>query len=320
LLANRDAPCENLGRDRARKAAVTFLSHEEETMRAQVVLTTAESKKLIAKAVARLDIVRRAAEEGTVALHPSSSTYFIVEELTGAIPKTNHWVCGVVAPRGMCVEMAMVLGDGYSPKEVSADPGDLRGTWIIEKGRLSAEEKLSSLLSRMGPSDIYIKGVNAVDPEGNVGILFGQEGSYGYIQSARRKRKFTIVYPAGLEKLIPVPIREAAREAKPGACEYGMGMPVGLFPCPAGVTVDEVRAIEILSGARAIPIAAGGLGGAEGAVTLVIRGEDDRVRTALGFVEESKGARLPELRLCHCEACPVPDCRFPAAGKSWVRS
>ena len=81
-------------------------------MRAQVVLTSAESKKLIAKAVARLDVVQRAAKEGTVALHPSSSTYFIVEELTGAEPKTNHWVCGAVAPRGMCVEMAMAMVEG----------------------------------------------------------------------------------------------------------------------------------------------------------------------------------------------------------------
>ena len=54
-------------------------------MRAQVVLTTAESKKLIAKAVARLDVVQRATKEGTVALHPSSSTYFIVEELTDLV-------------------------------------------------------------------------------------------------------------------------------------------------------------------------------------------------------------------------------------------
>jgi hypothetical protein len=287
-------------------------------MLAQVVLTTAESKKLIAKAVARLDVVRQAAKKGIVALHPSSSTYFIVEELTGAKPKTNYWVCGVVTPRGMCVEMAMVLGDGYSPREVSSDPGDLRATWIIEQGKLSPEESLSSLLNRMAPSDIYVKGVNALDFEGNVGVLFGQEGSYGYIQSAKRKRKFTIVYPVGLEKLIPVPIREAAKEAKRTKYEYGMGMPVGLFPCPAGVTVNEVRAIEMLSGARAIPIAAGGLGGAEGALTLVVKGEDDQVRTALSFIEQSKGARLPELRLCHCDGCPVPDCRFPMADKNWA--
>jgi hypothetical protein len=121
-----------------------------------------------------------------------------------------------------------------------------------------------------------------------------------------------------LEKLIPVPIREAAKEAKRTKYEYGMGMPVGLFPCLAGVTVNEVRAIEILSGARAIPIAAGGLGGAEGALTLVVKGENDQVRTALGFIEQSKGARLPELRLCPCGGCPVPDCSFPVADKHWA--
>ena len=36
----------------------------DEPMLAQVVLTTAESKKLIAKAVARLDVVQRAAKHG----------------------------------------------------------------------------------------------------------------------------------------------------------------------------------------------------------------------------------------------------------------
>ncbi|HSW38057.1 MAG TPA: hypothetical protein VLL97_01030 [Acidobacteriota bacterium] len=280
-------------------------------MLAQIVLTPAESKKLIAKAVAGLDIVRQAAKNGIVALHPSSSTYFIVEEITGSAPKTNYWVCGVVAPRGMCVEMAMVLGTGLSPDKVSADPGDLQGTWVIEKGRLGAEEKLSSLLNRMTESDIYVKGVNALDTEGNVGVLFGLEGSMGYIQAASNKRNFTIVYPAGLEKLIPVSVRDAAKEARFHHYESCMGMPVGLFPCAAGVTVTEIRAIELLSGASAIPIASGGLGGAEGAITLVLKGATEEVEKALDFVEKSKGARLPDLRLCNCDACPVPDCSSP---------
>lgn len=287
-------------------------------MIAQIVLTPAESKKLIAKAVARLDAVRQAAKKGIVALHPSSSTYFIVEEITGSTPKTNYWVCGVVTPRGMCVEMAMALGVGLTPHEESTGPGDLQGTWVIERGRLGGEEKLSSLLYRMTPSDVYVKGVNALDREGNVGILFGLEGSMGYIQAARRKRNFTIIYPAGLEKLIPISVKEAAKEAKLNRYESGMGMAVGLFPCPTGVTVNEVRAIEILSGAAAIPIASGGLGGAEGAITLVLKGKADEVKKALDFVEQSKGARLPDLRLCNCNDCPVPDCRFPMAGKRWI--
>jgi hypothetical protein len=58
-------------------------------MLAQIVLTPAESKKLISKAIAKIDVVKQAATEGMVVLHPSSSTYFIVEEITGAKPKTN---------------------------------------------------------------------------------------------------------------------------------------------------------------------------------------------------------------------------------------
>ncbi len=170
-------------------------------MLAQIVLTPAESKKLIAKAIARLDSVQKAAQDGIIALHPSSSTYFLVEEITGSKPKTNYWVCGVVTPRGMCVEMAMVLGSGLTPAEESADPGELQGTWVIERGKLGSQETLSSILYRMTASDIYVKGVNALDSEGNVGILFGLEGSMGYIQAARKKRNFTIIYPTGMEKL-----------------------------------------------------------------------------------------------------------------------
>jgi hypothetical protein len=146
-------------------------------MLARIVLAPAESKKLIAKAVAKLEAVQQAAKKGIVALHPSNSTYFIIEEIIGSKPKTNYWVCDMVTPRGICVEMAMALGVGMPPHEENADPGNLEGTWVIENGQLGGKEKLSGLLYRMTPSDVYVKGVNALDREGNVGILFGLEGS-----------------------------------------------------------------------------------------------------------------------------------------------
>lgn len=287
-------------------------------MLAQVVLTPAESKKLISKAIVKLDVVKIAAAEGIVALHPSSSTYFIVEEITGEKPHTDYWVCGVVTQRGMCVEKAMALGDGYTPETVSSDPKDLRACWIIKNKKLEPEEKLSELLSRMTHKDVYIKGVNALDPQGNVGVLYGFAKSIGYILSAWRKKKFNLIYPVGLEKLIPTPIDQATREARIGQYRYGMGMPVGLFPWPRGKTINEIDAVEILSGAKAIPIASGGLGGAEGAITLVIKGDDDKVKKAIEYIEQSKGARFPQVRLCNCNECPVPHCRFPVGDKPWA--
>jgi hypothetical protein len=122
----------------------------------------------------------------------------------------------------------------------------------------------------------------------------------------------------GLEKLIPISILQAARQAKRVQYDYAMGLPAGLFPCPEGRTITEIDAVNILSGATGIPIASGGLGGAEGATILVIKGTPERVKKAIDFVEQSKGARLPLLRLAHCDDCPVPDCRFPVGAKHWV--
>lgn len=289
-------------------------------MLAQVILTPAESKKLVSLAIARMDIIKRAARDGMVIMHPSSSTYFIFEELTGMKPKTNYWVCGVVAPRGTCVEMAMLFG-GHSPSPENYNPRDLRGLWAIRKGEVILEATLSELLEQMTADDVYIKGVNALDTQGNAGILIGepvQGGALGVVLSAWRKKRFTFIYPAGLEKLIPIPVDQAAREAKKAHYEYGMGLPAGLFPCPEGKVITEMNAVELLSGAAAIPIAAGGLGGAEGAATLVIKGTDEQVRCAIEYIERSKGTRLPPLRLCNCSDCPVPDCKFPLGDKHWV--
>ena len=72
-------------------------------MRAQVSLTPTESKKLIAKAIARMEIVQNAFRKGIIALHPSSSTIFIVEDLIGRFPDTKVWVCGILVPKGACL-------------------------------------------------------------------------------------------------------------------------------------------------------------------------------------------------------------------------
>ena len=286
-------------------------------MLAQVVLTPTESKKLIAKAITKLDVVRQAATDGMLVIHPSSSTYFIFKELIGVKPKTNYWVCGVVTPRGTCVEMAMVLG-GYSPPSMKYNPGELRGLWAIKNGKVLTENTTSELMEQMTAKDVYIKGVNALDPQGKVGILIGERGGLGIVLSAWKKKKFTLIFPVGLEKLIPISIRQAAMEAKQAKYEYGMGLPAGLFPCPDGKTITEIDAVKILSGAIAVPIASGGLGGAEGATTLIIKGTNEQVRDAIEFIEQSKGAKLPPLRLSNCNDCSVPHCRFPVGDKHWV--
>ncbi|MFA5065239.1 MAG: hypothetical protein WC566_07220 [Dehalococcoidia bacterium] len=275
-------------------------------MLAQVLLTPAESKKLIAKAIAGMDEVKKAVSGGLIVLHPSSSNYFVVEEILGFKPPTEAWVCGVASPRGMCFEVGVFLASQKFAGAVTSDPGTFPHSWVIREGKFSAGEALSALLEQMGPGDFYIKGVNAVDPQGNVGVLVGnlvEGGTIGRVMSAQRKNSFQIIWPVGMEKLIPVSIQQAVQAVKKSSIDYSMGVAAGLFPCTGGKKIDEMEAINILSGAEAIPISAGGLGGAEGAITLMIKGEESSVKKAIGYVEQSKGAVSPQVRLSNCGQC-----------------
>jgi hypothetical protein len=290
-------------------------------MIAQVSLTPTESKKLMAKAIARMELVERAAREGLIVIHPSSSTYFLAEELTGENPKYDNWVCGSITPKGLCVEMGIMSSGPPRDENKPLDPGGFPFQVVVKDREASTGRPLTSILEEMGPKDVYVKGVNAVDIDRNVGVLIGHHlggGTIGKVLSAQRKKSFNIIWVAGLEKLIPTPIDEAMKALRRPNIRYAMGMAVGMVPVKGGMVISEPDAFKILANCTAIPVAGGGIGGAEGSVTLVLEGEEDAVRSAINYAEQSKGAKLPQFRGRSCTACPNKDCQFPVGNKPWT--
>lgn len=291
-------------------------------MRAQVSLIPTESKKLIAKAVARMDEVQNALNKGIVVLHPSSSTIFIVEELIGKLPTTKVWVCGIIASKAACGSAESREQSAKNTAEGrKRTPADFPHSWVIEKGELKSGTRLGDMLSQMGPEDVYIKGVNAIDPYNTVGVLIGnlvEGGTIGLVMSQVKRRGFKVIFPVGLEKLIPIPMQQAAEAAAArNSLDYSMGMPCAVLPCE-GIVVTEPRAIELLTGATAVPISAGGLGGAEGAITMVIKGDDGQVTKAIDYIERVKGAKLPrEVRVADCKNCDRERCSLWGGNKPW---
>jgi len=280
-------------------------------MQAQVVLTPTESKKLIAMAILNLKEVQAALQKGIVAMHPSSSTIFLYQTLVGRWPDWV-WVCGVTAPHGLCgskeaQDMIAARGPGVH------DPRNSRQTWWFKDGRLQEQTTLGSILDQMTARDIYIKGCNAVDTQGNVAVLYGNPagagGTVGKVVAAQKEKGFHFLLPIGLEKLIPVSISQACKAAGFKKVDKAMGIPCGLIPVP-GRKIDEVDAISILCGAEAVPIAAGGLGGAEGAVVLAFQGTEEQVQKGYAFVESVKKAKLPVLNFNDCETCQHPRCHI----------
>jgi len=291
-------------------------------MRAQVSLIPTESKKLIAKAVAKMDEVQNALRKGMVVLHPSSSTIFIMEELIGELPATEVWVCGLIAPKAACYSVE--VREQRSQDDARAligTPAGFAHTWVVEKGKLKNGMLLGDILDQMGREDVYVKGVNAIDPQDTVGVLIGNRvegGTIGLVMSQARRRGFKLVFPVGLEKLIPIPMKQAAEEAAlRNSLDYSMGMPCALLPCE-GIVVTEPRAIEFLTGATAVPISAGGLGGAEGAITMVLKGDAGQVTKAIDYIEGVKGAQLPrEVRVVDCKGCGNGLCSLSSGDKPW---
>ena len=280
-------------------------------MKALITLTPAESKKLIARAVLSLPEFQKARQDGMIAIHRSSSTYFLYEALTGRKPE-GIWVRGVIIPRGLCVsgeglERSALHGAGHH------GPLLTRNTWFFRNGHLQEDTPLGEILDQMTENDVYIKGANAVDPAGNVAVLFGNPagggGTIGRVITAQRRTGFHLLLPIGLEKLIPVPIDVATKKAAFQKYDRAMGIPCGLIPVP-GRKIDEVDALAILSGAEAAPIAAGGVGGAEGSVVLAISGTEEQVRIAFEIGSSVKGAQLPAPHILDCEVCRRHGCHF----------
>ncbi|MEE9459002.1 MAG: hypothetical protein V3V84_04475 [Candidatus Bathyarchaeia archaeon] len=268
-------------------------------MRIQVTLTPPESKKLIAKAVATLDVVKDALNNGIILVGSSTTCAFVLEELTGK-KVTQGYGCGITIPRGTCIMQEMldsIRKRGYAK------------TWVLEKGKLHLDLPIDDILKRMGSRDVFIKGANAIDPFGNVGIFLGSPsgGTVGKVLGTAMAKGVKIIIPVGLEKMIPITISKAAAEAGIEKMDYSMGMPVGLLPLH-GQLIDEMQAFRILTGVESTPIGSGGVSGAEGAITLVINGPEPQVKKSLEIAKSVKGTEEPIVKAPECVDCKYPNC------------
>lgn len=280
-------------------------------MNAQITLTTSESKKLIAKAVVRSKIVQKALEGGKVLIHPSSSTLFILKEIEGENVKYDTWLRGRIIPKGAC---------GAGVGGVRVPPAETSYQWLIDKGVYSSGRPFGAVLKEMGPNDVFIKGVNAIDSNGILGVLIANAvagGTIGLAVKESRERGFSIIYPVSLEKLVPYSIKTVAKSFNRKNTTYSMGLPCNLYPCK-GPVINELAAVEILTGAKAYPIAAGGLTGAEGSITLIIKGTEEQVTAAVRYAEEVKGVKLPPVEIKDCETCTAEGCSLSMAKKHWT--
>jgi hypothetical protein len=271
-----------------------------------VVLTVTEAKKFIAKTLVRKsDKFKRAFDQGRVVLHPSTSTVFIYEELMGRMPDGMNFI-GAIAPKGTCISKQFEVIAAERKK--SFDQKHVTYSWIFNKGEQLQNLTLDECLAKLGPGDFYVKGVNVIDPDGKAGVLIANPdgGTIARATVSSKKRGFEMILLATMHKLIPGSLSEAVRVMGVKKLDGAMGVLPGLF-LVKGTLLNEPNAFE-WNGVKGIPVAAGGIGEAEGAGVFVLEGEKAKVEACLQLVHECKGAKLDGLVFADCEDCRYDKC------------
>ena len=249
--------------------------------KAELVLRPSMSKRLIARGVKKLLEGMGVLDRGIVYIARGSTCAYVVEELIDRKIEKERYLAGFI-------------GEGILnvlPREKRLPP------FILINGRLT-ERNPEEVARKMSKGDVFIKGGNAIDPEGNVGVLVANRegGTVGKYIGIMLSRGVTWISPISIGKLIPDVI-EASCFAKTDTFDYSVGKPSGLFPLVNIKAVTEMDAFKILFDVESILIAKEGLWEDEGSIVIGIEGEEKKVEEALKFIVHIKGEELPKPKL-----------------------
>lgn len=239
-------------------------------MQTQVVLTSSQGKRLIARGIRAWEPVKEAMRHGIVAVSKGTTNAYVAEELLGEPFDKTHYCFGRISPAGT------------ETSWLKSDVPDV----VFVKGQRAEGMTVLEAVAKMGPGDVFFKGVNAINYDtGQAAVLIGHPtgGTMGGTLGGLIARHVRLVHPAGLEKNVPGDLAVAARRmAEEGA---HVGEAYGLW-VSQGELFTEVEAIETLFDLEALPVAAGGIAGAEGSVTLALFGSKLELENALRLVGE----------------------------------
>ncbi len=243
---------------------------EKDSVQAHISLTVSESKRLIAKAVAQMPQVKKAMLSGMVIVTRGTTNTYIAEELLGRKIEHGAFVSGKVYPNKGAKR--------YKAKEKIKEVVLIDGKWRQEISLSDAVQKLTA-------GDVVIKGANALDYKNRAaGVYIGSPtgGTTGKIMPYVVARKAHLVIPVGLEKLVVGDLVELADRMQEPVADLNSVPSMFLL---TGDIVTEIEALKVLADVSVVQCGAGGIGGAEGGVALLLYGPKDRVKRALDLVE-----------------------------------
>ncbi len=245
-------------------------------MKASLVLNPSTAKRLIAQGVAAHPIVAQAMRGGTVVVTLGTTNGYVASELLGDTIDQGAFAAGVIDDRW----------------NVNARLGEATDLVLKDGVQIPFDEK--DVLGNLTAGDVVIKGGNALDPFGTVGVLLAAAtgGTVGRYVPTAIARGVDIVIPISVAKSVHTSIADLTLDLGSRRLELAMGLPCGMYPL-TGHVVSEIDALELLFEVRATHICSSGIGAGRGSVSLLIEGEEESVHAAFERVQQL--SKLPEI-------------------------
>ncbi len=253
-------------------------------------LTPSQSKRLIGRAVARMACVQHAMHHGRLIVAGGTTNAYVLEELTGTSIDKGSYTAGIVTNGVAC----------------TSDPATRQTPAVFVQGE-RVERPWTEVVKEFGPNDVFVKGANAIDLQGNAGILLGSSsgGTIGQAMGYLAASGAHLIMPVGMEKLVPDVVLASSFLGRERV-DHRWGMACGMFVVSTGQIITEVEALNALYGVEAAVVAAGGVDGSEGAITMAARGEAEAIRDLMQFVQELKKEPPLKARKRKCSECDAP--------------
>lgn len=237
----------------------------------QITLMVEEAKELIAMAITNHPMVKKVMQRGKLVLKGGTT----VSRISQLITNKPLSICGRITERGS-------VGGLYENKA----PHILM---IEDKSFKNIDDQFLDEVLKLGPKDLIICGANALDAYGNAAMMVGSPGGgdMSYAFSSWYGEGVPVLIPVGIEKMIPGDLRNVIKRTGRKRKKLSMGMGVGLIPI-MGEIITEIEALKLMANVECQVIGAGGLGRAQGSVTIDIWGHDKELEKLMQVIKTIK--------------------------------
>lgn len=240
-------------------------------------LTVAEGKRLIAKGIAAMPLVREKMKNGMIIITRGTTNTYIAEELVGLENPHGAFLTGHFVPVGA--------------KKMNSDIEKKLIEIVLVNGK-KVDVSYEEGLKMMKKGDLILKGgniLNYVKHQAGVCIGAADGGTVYRFLPYVGENKAQLIVPIGLEKDSSSDLKTIESDLRKNNERISFLPKIHLYKDATIYT--EIEALKLFADVKVFPYGLGGVNGREGGISLVLAGNRTEVEKALAVVKSVQGEK-----------------------------